>query len=283
MFDDAALFCERASPYLEADPFSSSVIAVHASAVATGMRPQRPDDVWATVEEDGKVIGLAMHTPPHKLFLARMPAAAAVALAGSLAQLDRSLPGASGERAAVAAFASNWAERSGCPSELEVAMRMYRLNRLLRPSGIPGRPRRAGAADVELLCSWLAAFHDEVQPHAPSEDWAESAARRVAAGQFQIWEREGEALSLAAFSHPAAGVSRIGPVYTPPRARGHGFASAVTAHATAAALAAGARHAVLYTDLANRTSNAIYRAIGYEVDHDAEERRFVPNIRPAAG
>jgi len=32
---------------------------------------------------------------------------------------------------------------------------------------------------------------------------------------------------------------------------------------------------VLYTDLANPTSNAIYQAIGYQVDHDAEERRFV--------
>jgi len=48
----------------------------------------------------------------------------------------------------------------------------------------------------------------------------------------------------------------------------------VTAEATAAALAGGAGHVALYTDLANPTSNSIYQAIGYRPDHDAEERSF---------
>jgi hypothetical protein len=39
-------------------------------------------------------------------------------------------------------------------------------------------------------------------------------------------------------------------------------------------LRAGADHVVLYTDLANPTSNSIYQAIGYRPDHDAEERDF---------
>lgn len=48
----------------------------------------------------------------------------------------------------------------------------------------------------------------------------------------------------------------------------------MTAEATAAAVRAGAAHVVLYTDLANPTSNSIYQAIGYRPDHDAEERTF---------
>jgi len=31
---------------------------------------------------------------------------------------------------------------------------------------------------------------------------------------------------------------------------------------------------VLYTDLANLTSNAIYQTLGYVPDHDFEERSF---------
>jgi predicted GNAT family acetyltransferase len=62
-------------------------------------------------------------------------------------------------------------------------------------------------------------------------------------------------------------VARIGPVYTPPEYRGHGYGSAVTAAATAAVLAAGAVP-VLYTDLANPTSNKIYQAIGYRAVAD---------------
>lgn len=50
----------------------------------------------------------------------------------------------------------------------------------------------------------------------------------------------------------------------------------MTAEATAAAIDAGAKHVVLYADLANPTSNAIYQAIGYRADHDAEERSFHP-------
>jgi hypothetical protein len=44
---------------------------------------------------------------------------------------------------------------------------------------------------------------------------------------------------------------------------------------TQAALDAGAVQVVLYADLANPTSNAIYQNIGYLPDHDAEERSFV--------
>jgi predicted GNAT family acetyltransferase len=63
-------------------------------------------------------------------------------------------------------------------------------------------------------------------------------------------------------------------VYTPPAFRRRGYGTAVTAHATANALAHGAEHVVLYTDLANPTSNSIYQKIGFVPDHDAEERAF---------
>jgi predicted GNAT family acetyltransferase len=58
------------------------------------------------------------------------------------------------------------------------------------------------------------------------------------------------------------GVARIGPVYTPPRFRGHGYGSAVTAATTRDVLAEGAV-ACLFTDLGNPTSNKIYQALGY--------------------
>ena len=63
-------------------------------------------------------------------------------------------------------------------------------------------------------------------------------------------------------------------MYTPQTSRGNGYGSSVTAAATSAALAEGAQHVVLYTDLANPTSNSIYQNIGYQPDHDAEERVF---------
>jgi predicted GNAT family acetyltransferase len=81
-------------------------------------------------------------------------------------------------------------------------------------------------------------------------------------------------MAVAGVSPAAAGVARVGPVYTPPAARGRGYGSAVTATASQAAIDAGASHVVLYTDLSNPTSNAIYQAIGYRPDHDADEVAF---------
>ena len=60
-----------------------------------------------------------------------------------------------------------------------------------------------------------------------------------------------------------AGVSRVAGVYTPPAWRGRGYAGAVTAAATRAAYAAGARHVCLFTDAANPTANGVYERLGY--------------------
>src|SRR4029077_6611367 len=127
---------------------------------------------------------------------------------------------------------------------------------------------------VDMTAAWLAAFHDEAQTAAPVLDWHALAQRRVAAGQVHLWQDADAVVSLAAVSAPAVGVARVGPVYTPPGLRRRGYGAAVTAHAPATALAAGAEHVVLYTDLANPTSNSIYQKIGFVPDHDAEDRAF---------
>ena len=65
-----------------------------------------------------------------------------------------------------------------------------------------------------------------------------------------------------------AGQVRIGPVYTPPGRRGRGFGGAVTAAVSQAARDAGVAEVLLYTDLANPTSNAVYQRLGYRPVED---------------
>lgn len=275
--DEAATLLAVADPFIQADPFSANVIAVTAARVAAGARVGDGDALWMTIEGlSGKVLGVAMQTPPHALFVSRMPAEAAVVLAEALAEAGHDLPGVSGAREAAAGLADAWTALTGHASKLETAMRMYRLDQLTRPAGVPGAGRRAtAAADLGLVAEWLGAFRDESRPHAPAGDPVQLARLRVGAGEVHLWCEDGVPVSLAAVSRPAAGVARIGPVFTPTSSRRKGYGAAVTAEASAAAIAGGARHVALYTDLANPTSNSIYRAIGYRPDHDAEERSFM--------
>ncbi|HWN22194.1 MAG TPA: GNAT family N-acetyltransferase, partial [Gaiellaceae bacterium] len=92
---------------------------------------------------------------------------------------------------------------------------------------------------------------------------------------FVLWEDGGEAVSATAFGSSTPNGSRIGPVYTPPERRGHGYASALVAEVSQARLDAGKRFCFLYTDLANPTSNKIYVDLGYERVCDSVELDFL--------
>ena len=83
-----------------------------------------------------------------------------------------------------------------------------------------------------------------------------------------LWcDAAGTPVSLACRRRPSGGSARIGPVYTPPEQRGRGYGSAVTAAATRSILDEGAIP-VLFTDLANPTSNKIYQQLGYRPVED---------------
>jgi predicted GNAT family acetyltransferase len=269
-------FLDRAGPLLKSDPFSTNVIAVVATRMASGAQRDSEDHLWLTIEgDDGQVLGVAMHTPPYNMFLSRMPQDAARALAEDVTHSGRDLPGVNGAIESTRTFARAWEGLTGRSSSIVTEMRMYLLVDLVWPEAVPGQAHRAETSrDFSAVAAWFAAFHDEAQPDAPEDDWTAKAQRRMKAGEVHLWHTKGVPVALAGVSGAAAGVARVGPVYTPLRWRRNGYGSSITAAATAAALDGGAEHVVLYTDLANPTSNSIYQSIGYRPDHDAQERSF---------
>ncbi len=271
--NDPAAFFEEAAGFLEREPFTANVIGVWVSALLAGRAEGSPEDAFVLVREEGEVVGAAMHTPPHLVNLPRLPAGTPAAIARAMATAGRRPPGVGGIVSSTREFAAAWEKETGEASVVTTSMRLYVLGELTRPAGVPGRPRRAGPGDEEVVASFSTAFTEEAQPGRPHDP--DHVLRRLAAGDLFLWEDRGEAVSMAGYGRPAAGVARVGPVYTPPGRRGRGYGSAVTAHVSALARTErGAAHVVLYTDLANATSNSIYQAIGYRPDHDAEERTF---------
>ncbi len=98
--------------------------------------------------------------------------------------------------------------------------------------------------------------------HAESE--AAKAMVWIEAGELWVWEVDGVPVSMAAHRAPVAGVSRVSLVYTPPEHRRHGYAAASVAALSQRLLDGDADACMIYTDLTNPTSNAVYQRIGYQ-------------------
>jgi predicted GNAT family acetyltransferase len=147
-----------------------------------------------------------------------------------------------------------------------IGQRLFRLDELTPPPAVPGSPLRADARHRDLVRAWYRAFTDEVEGGMPQNDAIADGA--LDAGGCWLWlDGAGRPASLANRRPVLAGSSRIGPVYTPPEQRGRGYGSAVTAAASRDILDDGAVP-VLFTDLANPTSNKIYQLLGYRPVED---------------
>jgi RimJ/RimL family protein N-acetyltransferase len=223
----------------------------------------------------GEVTAALLHTPPFPVLLTRLPERSAGPLAEALVTCRRQLAGVNAEQGDAAAFAAAWSRRTGASFRESRRSRLFRLGQLRPPDpGPPGAARVATAADRALLESWLATFGEETGEsfRSPSSVVDDQLSYRG----LILWEDGGAAVSLAGHQRPAAGVVRVGPVYTPLEHRRQGYAGAVTAAVSQAALDAGADHVVLFTDLANPTSNALYQRLGYRPVEDRVVLRFGP-------
>jgi predicted GNAT family acetyltransferase len=217
-------------------------------------------------EGDG-VAGAFLHTPPRAILLSAMPLPATTALADELAARGWPAAGVNASEGVARAFASAWEERTGAEGEVHGMHRLHRLGRLVAPEPAPrGRARRAAAEDRPLLIDWYAAFGRDVGE--PAGDAAPTVDDRLEDQAVTLWELDGAPVSMAARSRIVAQTARIAQVYTPPEHRGRGYGAAVTAAATRAALDAGARDVLLFTDVDNPTTNRLYARLGYRPVED---------------
>lgn len=236
---------------------------------------------WTVRDASGTVVGAGLRTPPHNAVLSMADDPAAVdALADALR--DEPLPGVVGPKAEAARFSSRWSALAGSAARVEIAERIFRLERLVPPSRpASGSWRVVQERDRGLLALWLVAFSDEATPGAPPLDDPLAIADRWIAGIGRVgyaWEDGGEVVSLVGAGGETPNGIRIGPVYTPPERRGRGYATSLTAAATQDQLDRGRRFVFLFTDLANPTSNRIYRSIGFEPVCDVDQYRFDATI-----
>ncbi|MCA1571504.1 MAG: GNAT family N-acetyltransferase [Chloroflexi bacterium] len=272
-------FLAAAGPFLEQHEAENNLLFGISSAirVTPELFADDPPRFASVAGDGGRIVAATLRTPPHNLVLSWTDDMKAVdALVDALG--SESLPGLLGPTGAAARFAAGWTDATGQTAAIEVAERIFRLMRVIPPDRPPpGSWRLAEPRDRDLIASWVVAFSQEAVPEAPPiPDPAAVADRWIArAGRLgYLWEDGGAVVSMVGASGETPNGIRIGPVYTPPALRGRGYASSLTAAASADQLARGRRFCFLFTDLANPTSNKIYRAIGYEPVCDVDQVRF---------
>jgi FR47-like protein len=214
-----------------------------------------------------------LHTPPYPVVLTRMTAGMAAELAGLLAARGHRPGGLNADGTAGGGFTAAWYRLTGDRARVRRRSRLYRLGTLRPPEpAVPGRARVAGPADRDLLVSWLGAFHREADPGPVAAGVIVD--ERLSYRGLTLWEAAGQPVSMAGLTRAVAGQVRVGPVYTPPGLRGRGYGGAVTCVVSRAALGAGVTDVLLFTDLANPTSNALYQRLGYRAVSDWTEWSF---------
>jgi predicted GNAT family acetyltransferase len=269
-------FLDAAGPLLRAEAASNTVLLTAAENVAAngpGIFGDEPPlfGWWATA--GGPVDGAFIHTPPYPAQLSPLPGTAVDPLADVFADRERRLAGVSAAGRLAEAFASAWCARHDATAELAQRLRLYRLTTLRAPEPAPpGRADVATIADTALLHHWMDGFGRETGALIGAHRTIDA---RLPGGLLTIWrDARGTPVALAGYSVEVDGARRIGPVYTAEQHRRHGFGAAVTAVACRRALDGGTSQLLLYADVANSTSNSLYRRLGFEPVEDRIELRF---------
>ena len=201
---------------------------------------------WVT--DDHAVVGVALQSPTTFFAtLTPMTRSAVLTLAETISDTVPDLPGINGEAGTSAAFAGHWAEIRRTPATPDIGMRLYRLGEL-RMAGEPsGRARVAAIDDHELSVSWIQGFNSDTgEPALIGPDLQ----MKALIAEAPVWDDD---------------PGRLPRGYT---------ARTRSADAVRDILDHHADGCVLYTALANPTSNAIYRSLGYEAVAEVLRYRF---------
>jgi GNAT superfamily N-acetyltransferase len=267
--ESADEFCDVAEPLYRRDPIGNTIELTALRAGTVG-----DNALLLTVWEGRAPVGAALQVPPYPLACNGLPASAHLTVASELARIRPDICGVRGSRDLATDFTNAWTTVTGCIGTVAMSEMLYRLGALRPPIGVSGAPRESTPSDHAVLIDWVAQFFVETFSHHRDDtagqrfvDNAEAVGDRVV-----LWEDADEPVSMAMLRAPAAGVSRIGPVFTPRQSRGRGYGSAVSAAAAHLARLDGVDDVVLFADLANPTSNGIYQRIGFETV--AESVRF---------
>ena len=266
--DNAGWILDKAKVFLRSKPVHNNVILTLLHARVERFTPGR---YWVATDGNA-VVGVVFQSPLNlRAIVTPMEPDIVRSIVDAISDAKVKLPGVGGDATTAAHFAGQWAERQKSAVVPFMGQRIYEVDKVEEPIGIKGHLRKAVREDRERLIDWVRRFY--VDTTGVQESNAEDIVdRRVSAGRLWLWDNA-EPVSIASRTPPMEGVVRVQLVYTPPENRGKGYASACVAGLSKQIRDEG-HCCILYTDLGNPISNAIYRRIGYYVVAEGIHYRF---------
>jgi hypothetical protein len=237
-------------------------------------RPSFDEAYFASVMDNGQIIGTAMLTPPHPVNLNATDLAAIPHFVEFAKQIKR--PGSVlGPGRIAKEFARHWCHEMACALAGEEAQAIHKLERVNHPK--PFGTYTVIVADEsqrKLLEEWSREFCMDCRIEDRIEDIPRQVSRAIATGSRYLLLVEGKPVSMAGRSRETTNGGSVNAVYTPKNLRGRGYASALVAWISQSILDSGKKAVYLYTQLDNPTSNKIYYSLGYRVISDSWHIRF---------
>ena len=273
-FDNFQEFCDRAQNYLLQYEAEHNLLLgiLHTLRHYPERYPEPP--YLAIVEADNRVLAVAIRTPPYKLVLSKaMDLDALQLISHDIQEQSKPVPGVGGLVTEVETFLQSWQILTGQAHRRVMEMRIHQLTQVQPVATAKGHLRLATEDDRPLLLDWFKAFIAEI-----GEVVSETPERMVESGlkrqSVYLWDDD-TPVSWASGSQSLPTAARIGPVYTPLEYRGKGYATACVAALSQKLLDEGCDRCFLFTDLANPTSNHIYKQIGYHPVCDWHDYSFI--------
>ena len=233
--------------------------------------------ILAVVSHNNEIVLVSSRTPPWNSILSYTENLDAVDFfAIELSKKDPETPGILGPKLAIQRFLKRWMELKKVKVELGMNERIYKLSEV-NPDMLGNHEFiSANRKHKSIVKKWGYEFVTEAMPETPLDQIERSLKRAMThlkEGKIFLLLEEGKPVSMAR-SIPTAFCGRLNYVYTPPELRRKGFATECVAKLSQKLLEEH-DYCVLFTDLANPTSNSIYQKIGYRPVMDVDLYKFI--------
>jgi RimJ/RimL family protein N-acetyltransferase len=262
--DSARTFLARAESWL-LDREIECATALQSARNASGNDAlyERPT-YWATVEDEGSIVGCCYRTPPYHVGVTALPEDALTTVIADLAATYETVSGFSGPEQTATVMAQVWTALRGGSWRVKSRQRLLALPTDLPPREAKGVLRLASRNDSALAQSWGAALSLDSRGMPFDGTFC---AQLAAAKRLYFWVDD-QPRCMVGVLRESLRFAAVGLVYTPATYRGKGYATAALTALQQLFVERGLERSYLYVDPRSDAGTALGDALGGTPVHD---------------